>query len=84
MDSSKELVLKDIGVKIRQMRNAKHLSLMNMAYLLDMEYNNLIRIEKGRTNLTIGTLLRICKVLDVDLSAVVNVNINRHRNLIYD
>lgn len=41
--------------------------------MLDIEYNNLIRIEKGRTNLTVGTLLKICKALRVNLSDVASV-----------
>jgi DNA-binding Xre family transcriptional regulator len=31
------------------------------------------RIEKGKTNLTIGTLLKICEALNVKLSDIVNV-----------
>jgi transcriptional regulator with XRE-family HTH domain len=69
----KEIVLKQIGVKIRRLRSDKNLSLVDFSDKLDIEYNNLIRIEKGRTNLTIGTLLKICRALHVNLSDVVNV-----------
>jgi DNA-binding Xre family transcriptional regulator len=41
--------------------------------MLNIEYNNLIRIEKGRTNLTVGTLLKICRALRVNLPDVVSV-----------
>ncbi|MDR0582596.1 MAG: helix-turn-helix domain-containing protein [Prevotellaceae bacterium] len=70
---SKELVLKEIGLKIREMRNVKNFSLVEFSDKLDIEYNNLIRIEKGRTNLTIGTLLKICQALDVNLPTLVDV-----------
>jgi transcriptional regulator with XRE-family HTH domain len=70
---NKKLVLQKIGLKIRELRTAKKLSLVEFSDKLDIEYNNLIRIEKGRTNLTIGTLLKICEALDVNLSSVVDV-----------
>jgi transcriptional regulator with XRE-family HTH domain len=70
---NKELVLKEIGLKIRSLRIEKKLSLVELSDKLDIEYNNLIRIEKGRTNLTIGTLLKICKALDVALPTIVDV-----------
>lgn len=70
---SKELVLKQIGAKIRALRSGKNLSLVEFSDMLNIEYNNLIRIEKGRTNLTVGTLLKICRALRVNLPDVVSV-----------
>ncbi len=69
----KEDVLKEIGLKIRTVRTDKNLSLQQFADMVDIEYNNLIRIEKGRTNLTIGTLLKICQSLEIKLVDVVDV-----------
>lgn len=62
-----------IGLKIRELRNEQNLSIMELSDKLEIEYNNLIRIEKGRTNLTIGTLLKVCKALKVKLVDIVNV-----------
>ncbi|MDR0546943.1 MAG: helix-turn-helix domain-containing protein [Dysgonamonadaceae bacterium] len=62
-----------IGLKIRKLREEKKLSLQNLSDKLDIEYNNLIRIEKGRTNPTIGTLFKICQPLDVKLIEIVDV-----------
>jgi transcriptional regulator with XRE-family HTH domain len=73
----KELVLKQIGAKIRELRSDRSLSLVELSDRLNIEYNNLIRIEKGRTNLTIGTLLKICRVLRVSLPDLVNVEAGR-------
>jgi len=36
-----------------------------------MEYNNVIRIEKRRTNFTIGTLVKIANALEVGLRDIV-------------
>jgi transcriptional regulator with XRE-family HTH domain len=70
---NKEFVLKRIGLKIRELRKGKKISLLEFSDKLEIEYNNLIRIEKGRTNMTIGTLLKISEILEVSLSELVNI-----------
>lgn len=69
----KEEVIKRIGLKIRELRECQGLSIMDLSDKLDIEYNNLIRIEKGRTNPTIVTLLKICEGLSVRLVDIVDV-----------
>ena len=69
----KEEILMKIGLKIREIRNEKNISLQELSDRLDIEYNNLIRIEKGRTNFTIGTLLKIGKELNKKLIDLVDV-----------
>jgi transcriptional regulator with XRE-family HTH domain len=69
----KEDLYRRIGLKIRELRMKKKLSLQEFSDKLDIEYNNLIRIEKGRTNPTIGTLFKICRILDVKLVDIVDV-----------
>ena len=69
----KEDILNKIGLKIREIRVEKNISIQQLADIIDIEYNNLIRIEKGRTNITIGTLLKICQALEVKLINVVDV-----------
>ena len=70
----KEELFISIGLKIRGIREKQNLSLQEVADKLNIEYNNLIRIEKGRTNPTIGTLYVICQVLGVRLVDVVDVD----------
>ncbi|WP_455584132.1 helix-turn-helix domain-containing protein [Bacteroides sp.] len=60
-----------IGLKIREIRESQKLSIQDLADKLDMEYNNVIRIEKGITNFTIGTLVKIANTLEVDLKDIV-------------
>lgn len=60
-----------IGLKIREIRESQKLSIQDLADKLDMEYNNVIRIEKGRTNFTIGTLVKIANALEVELKEIV-------------
>ena len=59
-----------IGLNIRKLRTEKKLSIQELSDKLDIEYNNLIRIEKGRTNCTVATLLKISKVLEIKLTDI--------------
>jgi transcriptional regulator with XRE-family HTH domain len=68
----KEICIK-IGLKIRELRMNKNFSIQQFSDLLDIEYNNLIRIEKGRTNPTITTLYKISQLLDVKLADLVDI-----------
>lgn len=67
----KQETLITIGSKIRKLRESKNLSIQDLADKLDIEYNNVIRIEKGRTNFTIGTLVKIANALEVVLKDIV-------------
>jgi len=71
MDKKKALAR--IGMNIRHIRNNKRISQQDLAALCNFEKSNMSRIEAGRTNLTIGTLLKICEALEVKLVDVVDV-----------
>lgn len=66
-------VLKKIGSKISELRESRKMSLQDLCDKCDFEKPNLVRIEKGRNNLTIGTLLKICQGLDIRLVDIVDV-----------
>ena len=69
----KEEIYIKIGLKIRELRIERNFSIQQFSDLLNIEYNNLIRIEKGRTNPTISTLYKISQFLDIKLSEIVDV-----------
>ena len=69
----KEIVLIHIGKNIRDLREKKNISQQDLAAICNFEKSNMSRIEAGRTNLTIGTLLKICEALNVKLSDIVDV-----------
>lgn len=69
----REEVLIEIGLKIKELRQDKCLTQKDLAYSCDFEKSNISRIENGKCNMTIGTLLRICRVLDAKLIDVVDV-----------
>ena len=66
-------VLISIGLNIRNLREEKNISQQDLAAACNFEKSNMSRIEAGRTNLTIGTLLKICEALNVKLVDIVNV-----------
>ena len=70
---NKHDICERIGLKIRELRIEKNFSIQQFSDLLDMEYNNLIRIEKGRTNPTIITLYKISQLLGVKLTDLVDI-----------
>jgi len=69
----KEDIIKKVGLKIRKIRESKNISIMELADKLDIEYNNMIRIEKGRTNPTLSTLYKICQALEIKLIDIMDI-----------
>lgn len=59
-----------LGEKIRELRKAKKLTLVDLAYECGFEKSNLIRIEKGRTLPTTKTLLKIANALKIKISVL--------------
>ncbi len=64
--TEQELAIK-LGLKIRELRKAKSLKLVDLAYECGFETSNLIRIEKGRTLPTTKTLLKIANAFEIDI-----------------
>lgn len=66
-------ILKKIGARIREIREAKGVSQQDLASICNFEKANMSRIEAGRTNFTISTLYKISQALNISLSELVNV-----------
>lgn len=63
MDNKKKL-----GLKIKELRKRKGFTQEELAELIQMEQNSISVMESGRNFPTLGTLEKIAKVLDVNLS----------------
>ena len=63
MDNKKKL-----GLKIKELRKRIGLTQEELAELIQMEQNSISVMESGRNFPTLGTLEKIAKVLDVNLS----------------
>lgn len=61
---SSEDFIKKVGLRIKALRNERNLTQFDLAVNSDMEETALQRIEAGRTNPTLKTLLKIVNALD--------------------
>ena len=56
-----------IGKRITELRKEKELSQQKFAYEADIERSFLTHIEKGRKNISVGTLERILVALEISV-----------------
>jgi len=71
----KSEILKAVGKKIKELREAKELSQVDLVGKIEgnIDTTNISRIESGRTNPTLYTLYRIALALEVELIDLVNI-----------
>lgn len=60
--------LEELGISIAKQRLKLKLTQTEVANICDIERGNLTRIEKGKSNVTAATLLKISEALDVPVS----------------
>lgn len=70
---NKEDLLIAIGKNIRKIREEKKVSQAELAARCNYEKSNMSRIESGKTNLTIGTLLNIAESLDTTIIKIITI-----------
>lgn len=71
--AEKEYIQK-IGQRIVELREERNLKQIDLAFKVNIEDSALRRIESGRTNPTIKSLLRIAKVLEVEMTELFQFN----------
>lgn len=52
------------GKQINQLRKEKKLSFRQLSLNCDIDYSDLSKIEKGKKNIQLSTILELCKGLD--------------------
>lgn len=57
---------KNFGLKLKFIRMKKGLSQFRLAEIIDSHENNISHIECGRKNVTLKTVYKFAKALDVD------------------
>lgn len=74
---NKEEVLYKVGQKIREIRIEKCLTQVELVAKMQIttDPNNISRLEAGRSNLTLFTLYRISKALEVPMKELVDVEL---------
>jgi transcriptional regulator with XRE-family HTH domain len=73
-----ELLLNQLGSKIREIRKTKKMTQDDLAGKCNFEKGNLSRIETGQTNLTMRSLLKISQALEVPISELFVANESFH------
>jgi len=67
-------VKKEVGNRIRKLRESKDLSQQNMAHELDIEVSTYSKIERGITDPSIGRLKQIADILNVSVTDLIQEN----------
>ena len=57
-----------IASRIKSYRKQRNLTVQELAYRCNIERSNLSRIEAGRSNCTVRTLVTICEALGIRLA----------------
>lgn len=59
---------KKLGKRIKEIRESKELSQLDVASICDYDKTTISRIENGRTNITLKTLVTLSLAMEVDIS----------------
>lgn len=59
---------KGFGLQLKKIRLSKEMSQLDLASYCDMEKTSISRIENGRTNITLKTMVILSKALGVSLA----------------
>ena len=70
----------DLGTKLRDIRRSKGYSQAQLAIDAEMEVSQISRIERGVLNTSVGTLLQISVVLEVDISELLPPSFLKEKN----
>lgn len=74
----KNLITKDIGLRIRQLRQKNGLTIEEAAHLAGVHPNYLGDAERGKKNFSITTLDKLAKVLCVPISEIFSGKAGTH------
>ncbi|MGQ0830007.1 MAG: helix-turn-helix domain-containing protein [Bacteroidota bacterium] len=75
-NEKQHIVLKKIGVEIYKQRQKKNIPRTHLALELGIDEKQIRRIENGEVNPTILTLLKICYVLEFEISFLEKIKID--------
>lgn len=71
MNTPKDLAAKQlarrVGLRVRALREARNVSQEQLGDLAALHRTFIGRVERGETNITVLSLMRICEALDVSL-----------------
>lgn len=65
MEQRAELILQRFGKNVKRFREKKGLSLRELSYNCNIDNSKISKIEKGKVNITLLTLMELCVALEV-------------------
>lgn len=68
--NNRDKILTRFAANLTKLRQAKGLSIRQLAAASGLEYSQIQRIEKGKVNLAFTTLVALAQGLDVDVQAL--------------
>ena len=73
--SVNEIFIKEFGEKVREIRLQKNISMQTLAYMINVEYSQISRIEQGKINTSINMVYEISIALQIKPSELFNFDI---------
>jgi transcriptional regulator with XRE-family HTH domain len=70
MDMDKDIELKKLGERVREIREAKNLTQFELATRINKDQQSIQRLEKGKINPSYIYLLEVCKGLEVEMKDI--------------
>ena len=68
IDEMQKFKLKELGLRIQNIRNTRGLTLLELSYEVNKEPQSISRVEMGKTNPSYLYLLKICEGLKADIN----------------
>ena len=68
----KEVILKNLGERIREIREKKGITQKELAHSIDKDQQSIQRLEMGKINPSIYYLYEVANGLQIDLELLVN------------
>ncbi len=76
-DTDFQVYLKNIGENLKKLRNSKGLTQEMVAEMNNIDYKYYQRMEAGAVNITVKTLYKISKSLDIDPKKLLDIVVNK-------
>lgn len=65
------------GKNLRKVRESKKMSMQTLADIINVEYSQISRIERGLINTSVGIIYEISKALEIDIKELFNFTVEK-------
>jgi transcriptional regulator with XRE-family HTH domain len=72
---SDKIALKKFGSHLRRLREEKGLTLRELSSACNIDYSNILKIEQGKTNITLTSILDLASALELSPSVLLQYDI---------